>query len=71
MTTSAATPAVTNAPTALTVSENLSVAQHRWIDIHGVATAALHLPRAFDSEEGGDVGADEDHRSARAERVAA
>ncbi|HEX4980155.1 MAG TPA: MFS transporter [Ilumatobacteraceae bacterium] len=35
----------------LTVSENLSVAQHRWIDIHGVATAALHLPRAFDSEE--------------------
>jgi branched-chain amino acid transport system ATP-binding protein len=35
----------------LTVSENLSVAQHRWIDLHGVATAALHLPRAFDSEE--------------------
>ena len=35
----------------LTVSENLSVAQHRWIDVHGVATAALHLPRAFDSEE--------------------
>jgi branched-chain amino acid transport system ATP-binding protein len=34
----------------LTVSENLSVAQHRWIDLHGVATAALHLPRAFDSE---------------------
>ena len=35
----------------LTVSENLSVAQNRWIDVHGVATAALHLPRAFDSEE--------------------
>ena len=35
----------------LTVSENLSVAQNRWIDVNGVATAALHLPRAFDSEE--------------------
>jgi branched-chain amino acid transport system ATP-binding protein len=35
----------------LTVSENLSVAQQRWIDLHGVATAALHLPRAFDSEQ--------------------
>jgi ABC-type branched-subunit amino acid transport system ATPase component len=35
----------------LTVSENLSVAQQRWIELHGVATAALHLPRAFDSEQ--------------------
>jgi ABC-type branched-subunit amino acid transport system ATPase component/MFS family permease len=35
----------------LTVSENLAVAQNRWIAVHGVAPAALHLPSAFDSEE--------------------
>ena len=35
----------------LTVSENLSVAQNAGSTVHGVATAALHLPRAFDSEE--------------------